>query len=91
MTMLSLPSVSNQPAWTIADAKARLSEILRKANTSPQYIGTKKTYVLIPQETWQQLNQPKIPIGQWLVDNLQGLDELELPQRADPAREIPFQ
>jgi prevent-host-death family protein len=82
---------SLQHTWTVADAKARLSEILRKANSTPQYIGTKKTYVLIPQETWQELNQPKEPMGKWLVKNLHGLDELELPDRTDPAREIPFQ
>ena len=28
--------------WTITEAKARLSELLRLASDSPQYIGTKK-------------------------------------------------
>lgn len=77
--------------WTIADAKARLSELLRLANETPQYIGTKKSYVLISQEKWEKLNQPEQPLGRWLVDNLSDFDDLELPSRADPQREIPFQ
>jgi prevent-host-death family protein len=77
--------------WTIADAKARLSELLRLANETPQYIGTKKSYVLISQEKWEKLNQPEQPLGSWLVDNLSDCGDLELPSRADPEREIPFQ
>jgi len=83
--------ISPPKAWTIADAKARLSELLRLANETPQYIGTKKSYVLISQEKWEKLNRPEQPLGGWLVDNLSDFDDLELPSRADPEREIPFQ
>ena len=76
---------------TITKAKARLSELLLLANDKPQYIGTKKTYVLITQEKWQEMNQPKEPMGRWLVDSMSGIGELELPSRDEPEREIPFQ
>ena len=35
--------------------------------------------------------QPSSPMGQWLVDNFVGTDELELPERYDAPREFPFQ
>lgn len=78
-------------AWTISEAKAKLSEILRLSNETPQYIGTKKSYVLITQETWENMHKPKKPLGAWLVENASGLDEIELPSRVDPDREVPFQ
>lgn len=82
---------SDTQVWSVAEAKARLSELLRRANDTPQFIGTKKSYVLISQETWQALSQPKQPLGQWLVERMAGVGELELPKRKEPEREIPFQ
>lgn len=80
-----------EKVWTITEAKARLSELLRLASDKPQYIGTKKTYVLISQQQWEELSQPKVPVGKFLVDAMAGVGELELPSREDPEREIPFQ
>lgn len=80
-----------QKVWTIADAKARLSELLRLANDDPQFIGTKKAYVLITHKQWQEMNEPKEPVGRWLVEAMSGVGELELPNREDPERDIPFQ
>lgn len=77
--------------WTVTEAKSRLSELLRLASNKPQYIGTKKTYVVIPQKKWQEVNQPKAPIGQWLVGAIAGTGELELPNRDEPEREALFQ
>lgn len=89
--MPSLTDNFNHKVWTITEAKARLSELLRLANDKPQYIGTKNSYVLITQEKWEEINQPKEPMGRWLVDAMLGIGELELPSREDPEREIPFQ
>lgn len=77
--------------WTITEAKARLSEVLRLAIEQPQYIGTKKTYVLVTREKWEEMTQPKKTVGRYLVDNMAGVGELELPSRDEPEREIPFQ
>ena len=77
--------------WTITEAKARLSELLRLASEKPQYIGTKKTYVLITQKKWEEMTQPSVPVGRYLVDAMAGIGELELPDRKEPEREIPFQ
>ncbi len=77
--------------WTITEAKARLSELLRLASDTPQYIGTKKTYVLVSREKWEEITQPKVSVGCYLVDAMAGVGELELPKRDEPEREVPFQ
>ena len=76
--------------WPVAEAKARLSEILRLADeVGPQRIGTRKTFVVIPEREWQARTSARKPLGQWLLDNLPRGIELELPDR-DSDREIPF-
>jgi hypothetical protein len=82
--------------WTIADAKARLSEILRLASTDgPQRIGAQRRYVVVPEDVWEKLNASARPLGAWLVDNMpravEHADELQLPNRRDPPRDSPFE
>ena len=89
---MSASFVSDHRTWTIAEAKARLSELLRLVREEgPQYIGTKKTFVVISEEEWLSLKRPKKPLGLWLIENLPMVGELELPDRNEPDREIPFQ
>lgn len=80
-------------AWTIAEAKARLSEILRLAEEEgPQQIGRRNTFVVVPMREWERRSAPRKPLGQWLVENMPRGIELELPDRKnEPEREIPFQ
>ncbi len=82
--------------WTIADAKARLSEILRLASTEgPQRIGTQRRYVLVPEEMWDKVNAAPRPLGVWLIDNMpraaKDADELQPADRRDPPRDDPFE
>ena len=89
---MSASFVPDHRTWTIAEAKARLSELLRLVREEgPQYIGTKKTFVVISEEEWLSLKRPKKPLGLWLIENLPMVGELELPDRNEPDREIPFQ
>ena len=83
----------SQPTWTIAEAKARLSEILRLAEEEgPQQIGKRNTFVVVPKREWERRSTPQKPLGQWLVENMPRGIELELPDRKnEPEREIPFQ
>ena len=40
-------------AWTVAEAKANLSKILRLSESQgPQRIGIRKRFVVIPEESW---------------------------------------
>lgn len=74
-----------EEGWTVADAKARLSEILRLANDQPQYIGTNKSHIIVSTEVWKSLNS-RPAMGSWLIDSLKGSGELVLPDRGEPDR-----
>lgn len=94
---MALQSSEPRTTWTIAEAKAKLSEILRLAESEgPQRIGIRKSFVIVPESEWEQpepqpwRSEDDIPLGQWLVDNLRGLGPLELPDRRDPDRPIPY-
>ena len=77
--------------WTVAEAKARLSEILRLAEEEgPQRIGTRRSFVVVPAAAWDAKTPPRKPLGQWLVENMPRGIELEMPSRREPEREIPF-
>jgi len=77
--------------WTIAEAKARLSEILRLAeNEGPQTIGARKAFIVVPAETWNKSQPQRKPMGKWPVENLPRDIEIELPDRRS-SRENPFQ
>lgn len=77
--------------WTVSEAKARLSEILRLASTEgPQRIGSRERYVVVPEAVWQQHTAPRAPLGRWLVEHVTAGEPLHLPDRRDPPRAIPF-
>lgn len=80
-----------QRVWTVAEAKARLSEILRLAATEgPQTIGTRRPFVVVPAEAWYAKMPPRKPFGQWLIDNMPRRIDLEIPSRREPERAVPF-
>ena len=83
-------------AWTIAETKARLTEILRLAEQEgPQRIGARNSFVIMPERLWRERAQTahaapaKMPMGQWLVANFPRIGGLELPSRRSN-RAIPF-
>ena len=72
-------------AWTVAETKARLSEVLRRAeDEGPQRIGTRKEFVVVPASVWDERHEPRQSLGQWLVANAPHAGSLELP----PAGEL---
>ena len=76
--------------WTVAEAKARLSEVLRLSETEgPQRIGTRKAFVVVPEKIWQAHRPERKPLGQWLIENVPRGVNLELPDRGSN-RPIPF-
>lgn len=77
--------------WTVAEAKGRLSEILRLAETEgPQRIGVRRSFVVVPATTWREKAPPRQPLGKWLIENIpRGLDLDTLSDRRS-ARETPF-
>ena len=79
-----------QRTWTVAEAQARLPEVLRlAAEEGPQRIGAGESFVVVA-ERQPAPASPRIPMGQWLVENMPRGIDLEVPSRRDPGREIPF-
>ena len=90
---MAIQTPDSRGAWTIAEAKARLSEILRLAESEgPQRIGTRRPFVVVPEQVWQEREAPtREPLGQWLIKNMTRGTNLEIPERGRSSRrEVPF-
>lgn len=88
---MTMHTTGPQRVWRIAEAKARLSEILRLADDEgPQRIGTKKTYVVVPENVWESNRAPREHLGTWLVENVPRGTNLEIPKQRTSKRQIPF-
>lgn len=86
-----MTDLKTKHVWTIAEAKAKLSEILRLAETEgPQRIGVRKSFILVPEKLWETREPPKKHMGKWLLENMPRGIELEIPDRRESEREIPF-
>jgi prevent-host-death family protein len=78
--------------WTVQEAKAKLSEVLERARAGEaQIIGARDPCVVVSMEDYRRLTEGREEphMGQWLVENLSGLGEIELPSRGDD-RPVPF-
>ena len=86
-----MASTESKRVWTVAEAKARLSEVLRLAESEgPQRIGMRKTFVVVPAERWYRSQEPQPHLGRWLVKNIpRGLD-WDIPHDRQSDRQIPF-
>jgi prevent-host-death family protein len=69
-------------AWTVVEAKARLSEILRLARAGqPQTIGTEDACVVVSATQFEQSLQSG-HLGRYLIESAPRGFELELPSRS---------
>jgi hypothetical protein len=77
--------------WTVSEAKARLSEILRLAEeVGPQRIGARRGYMVIAEKEWRTMMQRRPPLGRWLLENMPQGEPLEFPDRREPPEANPF-
>ena len=74
--------------WTVAEAKAKLSEILRLAETEgPQRIGARKPFIVVPERVWREhAPPPRKPLGQWLIEKHAARNQ---PRNPRPRRRLP--
>ncbi len=81
--------MSNE-AWTVQEAKAQLSEVLRRARAGePQRIGmTEDACVVISAKTWEALHPSAL--GAWLVESAPAGEDVVLPPRRSH-RSDPFE
>lgn len=77
--------------WTIAQAKARLSEVLRLAEEEgPQLIGKRRQFIVVPASDWYAKNSPRQPVGQWLINNMPRGTNLASHSDRKTKRQVPF-
>ncbi len=67
--------------WTVQDAKAQLSELLRRARAGePQRIGVTEACVIVSEREWTLANPTAL--GGWLVESAPRGAALDLPPRS---------
>ncbi len=86
----------NKPAptheWTVASAKAHLSEVITRAQEAPQTItrNGKASVVIVSVEEWQQKSARQGSLASFLMQSPLVGAELELDRDQDPGRDIPL-
>ncbi|BCG76948.1 type II toxin-antitoxin system Phd/YefM family antitoxin [Mesorhizobium sp. 113-3-3] len=88
--MMAAPKVDTD--WTVAGAKARLSEVIERAQSSPQTItkNGKPSVVVVSAEEWQRKTMRKGTLAQFLLESpLRGAD-LDLERQRDEPRDLPL-
>lgn len=77
-------------SWTVADAKARLSEVIERAQTDPQIITRhgKPSVVVVSAEEWARKTERKGTLAEFLLTSpLRGAD-LDLERLRDQPRDL---
>jgi len=75
--------------WSVQEAKARLSEVMRRARQGePQVIGSRDPCIVVSARQYR-LDRPKKHLGRWLVESAPRGAPIELPPR-DFGRGDPF-
>ena len=85
--------VSSEPrrVWTVAEAKAKLSEVLRLAESEgPQRIGTRKPFIVVPAASWDAKEARDRHLGRWLLENVPRGLNWEIPRDRRSNRAVPF-
>ncbi|TPJ82406.1 type II toxin-antitoxin system prevent-host-death family antitoxin [Mesorhizobium sp. B2-6-2] len=86
------PEQKDDANWTVAGAKARLSEVIERAQSSPQTItrNGKPSVVVISAEEWQRKTARKGTLAEFLLKSpLRGSD-LNLERQRDEPRDLPL-
>ena len=79
------------PAWNVASAKARFSEMLERARTQgPQTItrNGRDTAVVVSVEEWERRTKPRVPLGDFLANSPLRGSGLDLERPIAPPRTI---
>ncbi|WP_011579007.1 MULTISPECIES: type II toxin-antitoxin system Phd/YefM family antitoxin [Chelativorans] len=85
-----LSSHKQDAKWTVAGAKARLSEVIERAQSSPQTItrNGKPSVVVVSAEEWQRKIARKGTLAEFLLESpLRGTD-LDIERLRDEPRDV---
>ncbi|TLX06976.1 type II toxin-antitoxin system Phd/YefM family antitoxin [Rhizobium sp. MHM7A] len=82
-------SRQGEESWTVASAKAKLSEVIERAQSAPQTItrNGKPSVVVVSAEEWQRKIARKGTLAEFLMESpLRGAD-LDLERQRDEPRD----
>lgn len=85
-----LPASKENTNWTVASAKARLSAVIERAQSSPQTItrNGKPSVVVVSTEEWERKTARKGTLAEFLLDSpLRGVD-LDVERLPDEPRDL---
>ena len=90
MTAAKTTSPQASDSWTVADAKARLSEVIERAQTDPQIITRhgKPSAVVVSAEEWARKTQRKGTLAEFLLASPMRGADLDLEPVRDPPRDL---
>jgi prevent-host-death family protein len=90
MTAAKRSSPHALDSWTVADAKARLSELIERAQTDPQIITRhgKPSAVVVSAEEWARKTQRKGTLAEFLLASPMRGADLDLEPVRDPPRDL---
>ncbi|KJS18212.1 MAG: prevent-host-death protein [Hoeflea sp. BRH_c9] len=86
------PSPQDEKSWTVASAKAKLSEVIDRAQSTPQTITRhgKPSVVVVSAEEWQRKTARKGTLAEFLMESpLRGV-EIDVERQRDEPRELPL-
>ena len=84
------PSIQDDKSWTVAGAKAKLSEVIERAQSTPQTItrNGKPSVVVVSADEWQRKTARKGSLATFLLESpLRGAD-LKLERQPDEPRDL---
>ena len=82
--------VHGSDSWTVADAKARLSEVIERAQTDPQIITRhgKPSAVIVSAEEWARKTVRKGTLSEFLLASPLREADLDLERARDQPRDV---
>ncbi len=81
---------AHSDAWTVADAKARLSEVIAQAQKGPQTItrNGRPSVIMVSVEEWQRRVERKGSLAQFLLQSPLAGAALDLDRSDDAGRDV---
>ncbi|MBP1862208.1 type II toxin-antitoxin system Phd/YefM family antitoxin [Rhizobium herbae] len=86
------PSVRDEKSWTVAGAKAKLSEVIERAQSEPQTItrNGKPSVVVVSAEEWHKKTVRKGSLAAFLMESPLRRADLDLGRQNDEPRDLPL-
>ena len=84
------PVSHDEKNWTVAKAKAKLSEVIERAQSTPQTItrNGKPSVVVVSAEEWQRKVTRKGTLAEFLLASPLRGAELDLDRKGDEPRDL---